>query len=159
MKSFKEFLNERASVSKKTELKIVSYLADLVRRKKYDMLQDKINDGVDIDSYDTMYRSTGLQNEVVQNRIDLKMVKFLVSNGADVNQLDKENNTLLHLIMIYSNPQNNIPTINYLIKVDSPLNNKNKDALTPLDCFIRRGFDLDSEHTKKFIEMGFKEGE
>ena len=63
-----------------------------------------------------------------------KIIKLLVSHGANINEKDRWGKTPFHI----ASERNSIHTLKLLIKLGSNTNEENKNKKTPLHCAVER---------------------
>ena len=63
----------------------------------------------------------------------IKIIKILISNGADVNLVSREGNTPLHILV---NDLGNVQIAEILLKNGADINAKNSDGKTPLQLAL-----------------------
>src|SRR6476619_2055560 len=64
---------------------------------------------------------------------DLKLIKYLVDNKADINKTDSSKSTSLHVGAVYSS----IDVVDYLVKNGASITAIDCDGYTPLHCAMR----------------------
>jgi len=96
-----------------------------------------ISKGAKIDCKD-IDGQTALHDSAKRNRVE--SVKLLVKNGADINAIDNEGNTPLHIAAGgYFLRLDPLEAVQYLIENGADINKLNNDRQTALDLAIIRG--------------------
>ena len=78
------------------------------------------------------------QKKMEETDTAIRLIKLLVSNGADINAQDNKGNTLL----MYAIALRNEPLINEILKLNPDVNIKNKEGKTANDMAKEYGYKI-----------------
>lgn len=116
----KAFIKHGADPNLKDKKYNVTPLDSAIRLGHVNMVKLLINSGADL-GIESLGTAVGWENA--------EIIKIILENGADVNYVNKDGNTMLHHAVHWSN---NKEIVQILLEHGAEVNAKNNDGLTPL---------------------------